>query len=98
MRSCDLFKHNDTHMYLLYGVVDVVVDALLRVDAQRLLRIIPIVPEEQMLEGVGVLLLKRHHHLITETKQHQLTHTHTQVETHQLRQISTVCTSRYYTD
>ncbi len=30
-----------------------------------------------MPEGVGVLLLKRHHHLITETEQHQLTHTET---------------------
>lgn len=63
--------------YLLDGILNVIIDVSLRVDTQRLGRIIHIVSEEQMPEGVCVLFLKRHHHLITETEQHQLTHTET---------------------
>lgn len=63
-------KKKDYH--LIHGVEDVVVDILLCVNGKGVIWGLIVVLEEDVLEGHSVLLLKGHHHLVTEAKQHQL--------------------------
>lgn len=63
--------------HLLDGVRDVCVDVTLCVNGVRVASGVGEVHEEQMSERHQILLLKLDHHLITETKPHQL---HTQAE------------------
>lgn len=56
--------------YLLYGKLDVAVQLRLRVD--RLVSVIPITFKEKVFERRRVFVFECHHHLVAQSKQHQL--------------------------
>lgn len=56
--------------YLFNGEIDVIVEFLLRVNSLR--AVVPIALQEEVFKRGCILLLERHHHLVTEPKQHQL--------------------------
>lgn len=56
--------------YLLYGKVDVAVHLHLCVDSVGILVLVAL--QEKVLECRCVFLLKRHNHLVTQSKHHQL--------------------------
>lgn len=56
--------------YLVYGVVDVAEEFPLCVDG--LWPVVLVVFQEQVFKRCHVLLFKRHHHLVAQTKKHQL--------------------------
>lgn len=62
--------------YLMDGEGDVVSELRLRVDG--LSSSVVVTLQEQVFEDLRVLLLERHHHLVTESKQDQLKGTRNQ--------------------
>lgn len=56
--------------YLIYSVEDVVINIVLVVNSEGVVRGLVVVFEEEVLEGHGVLLFEGHHHLVTEAKKH----------------------------
>lgn len=58
--------------HLLYGVEDVLVNVVLCVNSEGVVRGLVVVFEEEVLERHGVLFLEGHHHMVAEAKEHQL--------------------------
>lgn len=58
--------------HLLHGIKHAVVETALSVDGVGVVRAVHVVLQEEVLEGDGVLLLERHHHLVAEPKEDEL--------------------------
>lgn len=62
--------HRIPPAYLFNGEMDLIIEFLLRVNS--LLAVVLIALQEEVFKCGCILLLERHHHLITKPKQHQL--------------------------